>query len=136
MTRCDSPVPLKAAPTASTVLNRMTDPVDRNVLSHHAAGDPVLQRDLLVLFATQADQIRSTVLASPQDLDALRAVAHLLAGSSRAVGASRLATAAAALEADLMREPAGAGSCAMLSTMIAALDEARDFAAELAKTLV
>jgi HPt (histidine-containing phosphotransfer) domain-containing protein len=70
-------------------------PIDRAHLEAQTLGDRQLQRELLILFMTQAadilQQMRACAGREPQRLDDL---AHRLKGSARAVGAFRVANSA------------------------------------------
>lgn len=59
-------------------------------------GDAGLEREVLGMFARQACQIAAALAAAPPDASAL---VHTLKGSARAIGAIRVADAAAGLEA-------------------------------------
>jgi HPt (histidine-containing phosphotransfer) domain-containing protein len=81
--------------------------IDRNHLARMTYGDRSLERELLELFDRQA----AILLARMRTADAasVAALAHTLRGSALGVGASRVAQAAAAVEAAgdaAEREPA------------------------------
>lgn len=59
-------------------------------------SDPTLEREVLRLFAEQTANLMQTLASLPENAAAL---AHMLKGSARAIGAFRVAEAAAALEA-------------------------------------
>ena len=90
-------------------------PIDLVHLSCIAMGDKALERDVLHAYATQAPIHRRALLS--KDADAVRRAAHMLLGSSRAVGAQRVAAAAKTCEADTAATPA----------LVVALDEALAF---------
>ena len=73
------------------------EPVDLLPLAEQTAGDPKLEREVLVLFlddsAVQLERLRSS---SAEDR---RMIAHRLLGSARAIGAHDVARHAAAIEA-------------------------------------
>lgn len=71
--------------------------IDRDHLRQMTFADPVLEREVLMLFDRQAASMLQTLPASaPEGLPAL---AHAVKGSARGIGAWRVARAAAALEA-------------------------------------
>lgn len=59
-------------------------------------GDPALEREVLALFAAQTADLLRSLAAMPDDAAAR---VHTLKGSARAIGAFRVADAAAGLEA-------------------------------------
>ena len=61
-------------------------------------GDAGLEREVLGMFARQANQLAATLATAPPDTAAL---VHTLKGSARAIGAVRVAEAAAALESTM-----------------------------------
>jgi Hpt domain len=72
--------------------------IDRAHLARMTHGERELERELLKLYATQADLLLGRMAqASPA---AIGALAHTLCGSSRGVGAWQVADAAAAVEMD------------------------------------
>jgi hypothetical protein len=71
--------------------------IDRVHLARMTHGERDLEREVLQLYATQADLLLGRMgQASPPVVGAL---AHTLSGSSRGIGAWRVADAAAAVEA-------------------------------------
>lgn len=58
-------------------------------------GDAGLEREVLEMFARQAGQLAATLATGPPETAAL---VHTLKGSARAIGAIRVAEAAAAME--------------------------------------
>jgi hypothetical protein len=77
--------------------------IDRVHLARMTQGERALEREVLQLYATQADILLCRML--PKDLGqsppaAVAAMAHTLKGSSRGIGAWQVADAAAAVEAD------------------------------------
>jgi hypothetical protein len=72
--------------------------IDRAHLARMTHGERDLEREVLQLYATQADLLLGRMgQASPP---AVGALAHTLSGSSRGVGAWQVADAAAAVEVD------------------------------------
>ena len=93
-------------------------PVDLSHLASQTGGDPVLEREILALFATRVVvDLGDLKAASGNDQ---REVAHLIVGSARAIGAGEVARLAARIEA-------GEGD---LGALEAAIDETRRFIAE------
>jgi HPt (histidine-containing phosphotransfer) domain-containing protein len=70
--------------------------IDRAHLARMTHGERDLEREVLRLFATQADVLLERMREAPPA--AIRALAHTLAGSAQSIGAWRLAEAAAAVE--------------------------------------
>jgi len=75
-------------------------PIDLEYLRRMTFGDVGLEREVLGLFARQACQLTATLATAPPEASAL---VHTLKGSARAIGAVRVAEAAAGLEA-VMRD--------------------------------
>jgi HPt (histidine-containing phosphotransfer) domain-containing protein len=73
-------------------------PVDLAHLARYTLGDRNLERELLYLFRDQA-RVQARCLATARDQTGWRSAAHLLKGSSRSIGAWRIAAAAEAAEA-------------------------------------
>ena len=71
------------------------DPIDLEHLNRSSLGNAALEREVLGLFADQAARLLGELLTLPADAPAL---AHMLKGSARAIGAFGVADAAAALE--------------------------------------
>ncbi|MGB3447358.1 MAG: Hpt domain-containing protein [Xanthobacteraceae bacterium] len=80
-------------------------PIDLDHLRKMTLSDPALEREVLQLFVEQSGQLMLTLASLPENAAAL---AHTLKGSARAIGAFRVAEAAAVLEAAL-RMADGAG---------------------------
>jgi len=83
------------------------DIIDLDHLREVTLSDPELAREVLGMFESQAGRLMEKLAAIPEDAGPL---AHTLKGSARAIGAHRVAAAAAALEAaiaaaDDMRDP-------------------------------
>jgi HPt (histidine-containing phosphotransfer) domain-containing protein len=81
-----------------------TEPaIDLAHLTRMTHGEPALEREVLQLYATQADILLNRILARPIGASAaagVAALAHTLNGSSRGIGAWEVAGAAAAIEAE------------------------------------
>jgi len=73
-------------------------PIDLDHLRKMTLSDPALEREVLQLFVEQSGQLMLTLASLPENAAAL---AHTLKGSARAIGAFRVAEAAAVLEAAL-----------------------------------
>jgi hypothetical protein len=76
-------------------------------------GEHALEREVLQLYAIQADLLLKRILAGPTGAStgaSIAALAHTLNGSSRGIGAWQVAAAAASVEAEAAagREIAGA----------------------------
>lgn len=76
--------------------------LDLAYLRGQTAGDAELERDLLALLLSQCASLLP-LLVSPDDETRRREAAHSLRGAAAALGARRLASAAAEIEAG--REP-------------------------------
>src|SRR6185369_16342060 len=70
-------------------------PIDLDHLRRMTLGDAGLEREVLGMFARQACQLAAAMTTAPPEASAL----HTLKGSARAIGAIRVAEAAAGLEA-------------------------------------
>lgn len=95
-------------------------PIDLAHLSRQTLGDREIEREVLALFVQQATTAREE-LANATKLDRLR-LAHALKGSSRGVGAFRIADCLEELEAD-------PGNAAILERLSSLIDEVRVFIA-------
>jgi HPt (histidine-containing phosphotransfer) domain-containing protein len=73
-------------------------PLDPEHLSRHTLGDRALEREVLQLFCSQL-ALHLDDLSKAASLSEWRRAAHSLKGSAQAVGASRIAEAAARAEA-------------------------------------
>ncbi len=82
-------------------------------------GDPALEREVLAMFAAQAADLIERLTKVPPDA---AAIAHTLKGSARAIGAVRVADAAAGVEAALH---SGTATAAPLAELSEAITEAR-----------
>ena len=89
--------------SASAKSHQMYQAIDLVHLSHQSLGDRALERELLMLFNRQAQQIVELLHASVAEKDCktktMFNLAHTLKGSALAIGARRVAKAAEALEA-------------------------------------
>ena len=72
--------------------------IDRAHLARMTHGERDLEREVLQLYATQADILLARMGHSPTA--AVAALAHTIKGSSRGIGAWQVADAAAAVETD------------------------------------
>ena len=70
-------------------------PIDLDHLARMTLGDAALEREVLAMFLTQSARLMGALAALPAEAPAL---AHTLKGSARAIGASRVADCASALE--------------------------------------
>jgi HPt (histidine-containing phosphotransfer) domain-containing protein len=73
-------------------------PIDFEHLSRMTLGDPALQCEVLTMFVAQSARLVDHLTGLPADAGA---VAHMLKGSARAIGAFAVAEAAERLEAAL-----------------------------------
>ena len=78
--------------------------IDRAHLARMTHGERDLEREVLQLFATQADLLLGAHAAGSPPA-AVGALAHTLNGSARGIGAWQVADAAAAVEADAADGP-------------------------------
>jgi len=92
--------------------------IDLSHLGRMTFGDPGLEREVLAMFAAQAADLAERLTKIPPDAAAL---AHTLKGSARAIGAMRVADAAAGVE-DAVR--AGTATPAALAALREAVTEA------------
>lgn len=103
-------------------------PIDLHHLRKMTLSDPALEREVLRLFVEQTANLMRTLASLPENAAAL---AHTLKGSARAIGAFRVAEAAAALEAALHVE---GGAREALAQLEAEVEAARQAAALLAQS--
>jgi HPt (histidine-containing phosphotransfer) domain-containing protein len=94
-------------------------PLDLQQLQRMTLGDAALEREVLAMFVSQSARLMGTLASLPLEAAAL---AHTLKGSARAIGASRVAESASALEL-LIRTGADPLDC--LRELTAAVAEAR-----------
>ena len=73
-------------------------PIDIDHLQRMTLGDASLEREVLAMFSAQSVSLIAGLTAKSADATAL---AHMLKGSARAIGAFRVADAAELLEAGL-----------------------------------
>jgi HPt (histidine-containing phosphotransfer) domain-containing protein len=73
-------------------------PIDLKHLNRMTLGDAGLEREVLAMFSAQAAGMIAALAALPSDI---RALAHTLKGSARAIGAFSVAAAAEGLEATI-----------------------------------
>jgi HPt (histidine-containing phosphotransfer) domain-containing protein len=96
-------------------------PIDLGHLRRMTLGDAGLEREVLQMFARQACQLAATLATSPPEASAL---VHTLKGSARAIGANRVAEAAAGLEAVIRDGRAPAQALGFLRDTVAEADAA------------
>jgi HPt (histidine-containing phosphotransfer) domain-containing protein len=118
---------------AGAFLDGLSSPaIDLVRLSRHTLGDQDLEIELLGMFELQAGKIIGDLTRiACEDLTTSAHLAHKLKGSALAVGATRVAEAAARLEtllADSAGRPALVGA---LSSLAGAVSEAREAIAKL-----
>lgn len=99
--------------------------IDLDHLRKMTLSDPALEREVLRLFVDQTASLMRMLAPLPENAGAL---AHTLKGSARAIGAFRVAEAAAALEAALHVEGGAREAFARLEAEVGA---ARQVAAAL-----
>ncbi|WP_315831463.1 Hpt domain-containing protein [Bradyrhizobium prioriisuperbiae] len=93
--------------------------IDLAHLGRMTLGDADVEREVLAMFAAQASDLADRLATMPFDADRL---AHTLKGSARAIGAFRVADAAAEVEVALRGERSTAEPIRLLR---AAVSEAR-----------
>jgi HPt (histidine-containing phosphotransfer) domain-containing protein len=93
--------------------------IDLAHLKRMTLGEPALEDEVLALFAAQSGDLMRRLNTLPADAEAL---AHMLKGSARAIGAFRVADAALGVETALRCRDSVAES---LATLEEALEEAR-----------
>jgi len=96
-------------------------PIDLQHLRRMTLGDTGLEREVLGMFARQASELVATLATTPPETSAL---VHTLKGSARAIGAVRVAEAAAALEATIRDGEAPAQALGVLRDTVAEADAA------------
>jgi HPt (histidine-containing phosphotransfer) domain-containing protein len=96
-------------------------PIDLEHLRRMTLGDAGLEREVLGMFARQACQLAATLATAPPEASAL---VHTLKGSARAIGAIRVAAAAAGLEAAIRDGQAPAQALGVLRDRVAEADAA------------
>jgi HPt (histidine-containing phosphotransfer) domain-containing protein len=73
-------------------------PIDRDYLGRQCQGDEALEHELLGLFATQVRDLAAALSGASGPSEGRANIAHKLKGSALAIGAGRVARAAAAFE--------------------------------------
>jgi HPt (histidine-containing phosphotransfer) domain-containing protein len=96
-------------------------PIDLDHLRRMTLGDAGLEREVLGMFARQACQLAATLATAPPEASAL---VHTLKGSARAIGAMRVAEAAAGLEAAIRDGEVPAQALGFLRDTVAEADAA------------
>jgi len=91
-------------------------PIDFEHLKRMTLDDADLEREVLAMFAAQAAGLIGSLATLPDNADAL---AHTLKGSARAIGAFRVADAAEALEAAMLKGGDQAQALAELNEVVA-----------------
>jgi hypothetical protein len=107
--------------------------IDRTHLARMTHGERDLEREVLQLYATQADLLLGRMLRGEGHharAAAVAALAHTLNGSSRGVGAWQVADAAAAVEADAAQ---GRDVAAAVERLASAIRAAQVHIAELTR---
>jgi HPt (histidine-containing phosphotransfer) domain-containing protein len=117
-----SPASRERAPRAS-----LERPIDLVHLARMTLGERSLEREVLQLFDRQAALLMGRMQAAPAD--AMAALAHTLKGSARAIGATRVACAAEAVEFIATTDAGDAARA--LAALGTATEEARTFIADL-----
>ena len=95
---------MRGATTDAPPLAPAEPAIDRAHLARMTHGERDLEREVLQLFATQADR-PAWPHADEASPAAVGALAHTLSGSARGIGAWQVADAAAAVEADAAARP-------------------------------
>jgi CheY-like chemotaxis protein len=127
----DSQRTRSAAPAVPAAIRREELTLDADVLAglrHDSAGSgPAFVTSLIDLFVGEAeallDQLRAAVSAA--DLEAMRNIAHRLAGSSQTIGARRLAALSGQLEDHALRNRGGAVGRVLLAEITRELAQVR-----------
>jgi HPt (histidine-containing phosphotransfer) domain-containing protein len=94
-------------------------PIDYEHLQRMTLGDAGIEQEVLTMFSAQSANLVQTLTAMPPDASAL---AHMLKGSARAIGAFAVADAAERLEAVIA---GGLDPSAALARLGEAVAEAR-----------
>jgi hypothetical protein len=102
--------------------------IDRAHLARMTHGERDLEREVLQLYATQADLLFGRMAQSPPAV--VGALAHTLSGSSRGIGAWQVADAAAAVEVDAA---GGRDTAASVERLASAIRAAQVHIAELVR---
>ena len=109
------------AMTSETAPPSFERPIDLVHLARQTLGDRMLEREILGLFVVQAKSVLSQLAASVSENSRME-LAHTLKGSSRAVGAWRVASAAEACE--LAMDSAPSAWLAAVDALTASVREA------------
>jgi HPt (histidine-containing phosphotransfer) domain-containing protein len=96
-------------------------PIDLEHLRRMTLGDAALEREVLQMFARQACQLAATLATTPPETSAL---VHTVKGSAQAIGAIRVAEAAAGLEVAIRDGQAPAQALGALRDTVAEADAA------------
>jgi HPt (histidine-containing phosphotransfer) domain-containing protein len=96
-------------------------PIDSTHLARMTLGDAGLEREVLGLFSNQAASLLAALQAEPADAAAL---AHMLKGSARAIGAFGVAEAADEFEQALRRGDDGKEELSAVGFAVEAAREA------------
>jgi HPt (histidine-containing phosphotransfer) domain-containing protein len=125
--------PQKALRPSPSPVESSQRPIDLVRLARNTLGDRALENELLQLFDSQSEQIvaRLPAFLRPDDRRIMRDFCHTLKGSARAVGAGRVAAAAADFEDALATAPPGADLSAFREAVCTAVAEAREEIAQL-----
>ncbi|MGO4683644.1 Hpt domain-containing protein [Hyphomicrobium sp. 2TAF46] len=99
-------------------------PIDLAHLRRYTLGDKALEDEVLRLFLAQLPETLAALRAAATERD-WKIAAHTLKGSSRAVGAWRIASLAQ--EAEALRGPEAEGCPDAIAKLEAAASEARTF---------
>ena len=108
-----------------------SEPVSLDYLRRYTLGNVEVEREVLQLFCAHAPTVLAE-LKSASSQKVWRDAAHTLKGSALSLGAWRVARLAEQAEAISFD---GRDSVALLSTLEAAIDEARDFIAAVSQQL-
>jgi HPt (histidine-containing phosphotransfer) domain-containing protein len=95
--------------------------LDRDHLARMTFGDRGLEREVLQLFDRQSELLLERMRTS--EPAAIATLAHTLKGSAVGIGATRVASAAAEVEATAQAKPAESGRA--IDELARAVDEAR-----------
>jgi HPt (histidine-containing phosphotransfer) domain-containing protein len=107
------------SPDAGGAVSRFNDaPLDFAHLANQTMGDKDLERELLLMFSSQAGQALEEFVGA--DADTISASAHRLKGAAAAIGAFQVSSAAERLEAD-------PSNMSLQAQVVTAVIAARDF---------
>ncbi len=98
-------------------------PIDKGHLARMTLGDVAVEQEVLAMFAAQSAELTERLSGMPEDAATL---VHTLKGSARAVGAFRVADAAADLEVAIRCDHETASSIQALRDMVAEVRHAID----------